>query len=291
MSPLRKALGGRRRRLEAGEEMIVVRGKAAELHIPGASVQTAPAARLAGALRAHGPNGLHAEALPDNTKWRVDAGQLTVFIVELKPEVRSILWIAPDSPVPFGPRAKYRRHRVATPYVVMKAAFLGGELLPTCELFYRTRPLRTLGTADEVLFSNLLNVSPDAYGCTAWVCTQDLEPPPADSAAEPSFTERLHALCLHAWGGGFNRSSEFHETRSCFQKAIDDGLDGRVTDIERWEAATQADPSFVLDVAWTPAGVTVKRLIEREIERHHALGDLGDAGVWISLLLSSGAGG
>lgn len=300
MSPIRKAWGGRGRspaakaRAEeeaAGEEVLVLRGNTAELRLPGSSVQTVPAARLAEALRAHGPNGLHAEALPDNTKWRVDAGRLTVFIIELKPEARSILWIDPKSPVPFGPGARYGRHRVATPFVVMKAAFLDGILLPTCELFYRNDPLRRLGEGDDLYWSNLLNVSPSSYGCTAWVCTQYLEPPPGRPLAAPSLTERLHALCLHAWGGGFNRSSDFHESKSCFQKAIDDGLDERVTDIGRWEAATEADASFILRIAWKPTGITVEKLIAREIERHRVLSDLGDASEWVSLLLARGTGG
>lgn len=69
------------------------------------------------------------------------------------------------------------------------------------------------------------------------------------------------------WGGVFTRSSEFHEASSAFSKAVQDEVDSRVTNIERWQAESDKDPRFVLSVNWRPAEMTVRDLIEAEL-RH-----------------------
>lgn len=206
-------------------------------------------------------HGMDEEALADDVKWRVTNNKATVCIVELKPQLRRLLWIADDSPVPYGPTAVYKERRLATPYIVLKVVFLNGKIVPRAELFYRNEPLRNLD--DPLYWPNLLNVSPNAHGCTAWVCTQYL----GSEKQAPGVTGGLDALVHHLFGGGFNRSSEAHEGSSGFSKAKADKIDPRVTDVNTWEKESEKDPRFVLGVAWKPVGLTVRQLLETEFQR------------------------
>ncbi|NLX99633.1 MAG: hypothetical protein GXY83_26165 [Rhodopirellula sp.] len=206
--------------------------------------------------------GRGVEPIPDNVKWIVSCGGTEVFIVELKPELRRILWISEDSPAPFGPEAKATAHRLATPYVVLKIPFRRGRIVPRVEVFYRNEPLARIdGPGGALYWPNLLNVSPNAHDCTSWFCTQYL-------AAEPIRGGRagaLSAVVHHLWGGHFNRSSEFHEGQSAFGKAALDGVDPRVTDVKRWEAESVRDPRFILSIPWRATELDVSKLIDLEL--------------------------
>ncbi|HVS35720.1 MAG TPA: hypothetical protein VMS17_09060 [Gemmataceae bacterium] len=237
-------------------------------------------ARFVQAVQGVAVQGLDGEALADNLKWKVTSCDLTVCVAELKPQLRRVLWIAPDSPAAFGPTATYRERRLAFPYVVLKAPFLKGKFVGRAELFYRNEPLRSL--SDALCWPNLLNVSPNSYGCLAWLCTQYLghERPAA------GVTAGLDALVHHLFGGGFNRSSEVHEKNSAFSKAKADGVDARVTDVDRWEAESVRDPRFVLGVKWKPVGVTVGQLLEAELTKTGAARPLGATAELASLLVA-----
>jgi hypothetical protein len=220
------------------------------------------------------------EALADNLKWKITSGPLTVCIVELKPQLRRLVVIDPASAAPFGPEAIYRERRLAFPYVVLKVPFFKGKIVGRVELFYRNQPLRDLG--DELHWSNLLNVSPRAYGCVAWLCTQYL----AHERPAPGITAGLDAVIHHLFGGGFNLSSERHEGQSCFSKAKADQIDPRVTDLDRWESESLRDPRFVLQVEWKPVGLTVRQLVETELKLAGVAPQLSNSAELVSVLLS-----
>jgi hypothetical protein len=216
-----------------------------------------------GRVHYHSVHGMTDEPLPDNVKWLVTCGSSQICIVELKPEIRRIMWLdEKNSPVPFGPEALVRERRLATPYVILKVPFGRGKVLGRVEVFYRNEPLRSMdGPGGALYWANLLNVSPHAYNCTAWFCTQYL------SAEMPraGLQAGLHAVTNHLWGGSFNRSSEAHEGASTFSKAVQEKVDPRVIDVDRWEAESDKDPRFVLTVPWKPVGLTVRELIEKEL--------------------------
>jgi hypothetical protein len=227
--------------------------------------------KFCGLVAKHTASGLHEQPIPDNVKWIVRAGVLETYIIELKPELRSVKWLADDSPAPYGSQAKYTQRKLATPYVVLKVTFVQGQLQHAVELFYRNLPLSKLD--DELYHCNLYNVSINAHQCRAWFCTQHLnvtglQGPPAI----------LHEVVNHVWGGGFNQSSEYHEGVSGF--ALANGKTSRndkqlkgpklsptVRDVNQWEEASEADPRFVLEVEWHPAGCTVRELIEGDLKR------------------------
>ncbi|MBI3464783.1 MAG: hypothetical protein HY000_17265, partial [Planctomycetes bacterium] len=88
------------------------------------------------------------------------------------------------------------------------------------------------------------------------------------------------------FGGGWNRSSEASEGSSAFSKAKKDGVDPRVTDVDRWEAESVRDPRFVLSVQWKPVGLTVLQLLEAEL-KYHGVRNPDSATELANLLLSS----
>ncbi len=206
--------------------------------------------------------GLTQEPIPDNVKWIVPCGSTEIYIVELKPELRRMLWLSKDSPAPYGPEATATERRLATPYVILKIPFRRGRVVPRVEVFYRNDPLSRIdGPGGALYWSNLLNVSPNAHGCIAWFCTQYL----ATETMRAGRAGALSAVVNHLWGGHFNRSSEFHEGQSAFGKAGSDGVDPRVTDVERWEAESIHDPRFILSISWRPVEMDVRKLIDLEL--------------------------
>ena len=203
--------------------------------------------------------GLFPEPMADNEKWRVPCGRASISVVELKPELRWIKWLAPDSPAPYGSKATYVERELATPYVVLVVPFNNNRVLPRVEAFYRNAPLESPDDpGGELYWPNLLNVSPNAYGCTAWFCTQYLK----RTSIKPSITAGLNAVIHHLFGGTFNASSEAHEGNSTWSQCVTDKVDPRVTDVERWQDESRKDPNFVLSVKWKPAGVTVRNVVE-----------------------------
>jgi hypothetical protein len=206
---------------------------------------------------------LREEAIPDNIKWLETFGKLTICVVELKPELRWVQWIRDDSPVPYGPKAVCSARQLATPYVILFVPFVRARPVSRIQVFYRNEPLRTHGGDGGMLFwPNLLNVSPHAYNCLSWFCSLHMKWGRVARGLTGSLDEVVH----HLWGGQFNRSSEAHEGDSTMSKALKDGIDPRVTNVDRWEEESQNDPRFVLSVDWKSTGVTVKDLIEQEIK-------------------------
>jgi hypothetical protein len=224
--------------------------------------------------------GLDREAIPEHVRWKVTCGAVTVCIVELAPQLRTLQWITASSPAAYGPQATYEPHCLALPYVILKVPFVRDRFNGRAELFYRTSPVRTLD--DELLWSNLLNVSPHAHGCTAWLCTQYL----GYEKVAPGVTPGLDAIIHHLFGGGFNKSSEHHEGASAFSKGQKDGLDARVSNVERWEAESKKNPYFVLDVPWKPVGLTLGQLIHKELTLNNCLRNLGSVPELANLVLS-----
>ena len=206
--------------------------------------------------------GVEPDPRPDNSAWLARCGAAALAIVDLKPELRWINWIAADSPASYGPNVKTTERRLATPYVVLSIPFRDGRVMPRVQVFYRNEPLRGLdGEGGTLYWPNLLNVSPNAYGCTAWFCTQYLPVREIPLGIAAGISEVVH----HLWGGSFNRSSEEHEGKSTFSKAVEESVDPRVTDVDRWEAESAKDPRFVLSVNWKSTGITVGQLINSEM--------------------------
>lgn len=263
-------------------ETITIQGSSAHLK-NGKGEQTEIAVdKLARGIVDQTLHGLDAVPLPDNIKWQVCCGSLTICIVQLTPELRWVKWLADDSPVPYGPEAICTERRLATPYVILKVPFLGQQIIPKVEVFYRNQPLSSLeGDGGMLYWPNLLNVSPNAYGCTAWFCTQYL----SAEKPRPGIHAGLDAVVHHLFGGLFNASSEAHEGASTFSKCVKEKVDPRITDVNRWEEESQKDPKFAMSVAWKSTGVTVGKLIENELKRNKIQTAPGTAAALGNILL------
>lgn len=262
-------------------ESITILGRNIRITGGDGGEQQGEAARFFDAVHRASVCGLDDFPLPHNVAWKIDAGPLTLCILELEPALRRLEIVAADSPLPFGPGATYVPRRLATPYVILKVPFLKGMIIPRCELFYRNEPLRRID--DPLFWSNLLNVSPNSYSCRAWICTQYL----SHESPQTGIVSGLDALLKHLWGAGNNRSSESHEGASCFSKAVAEKVDPRVTDFDRWEKESITDPRFVLNVKWRPVGLTVRQLIEAELQHHRVKRDLGSTAELVNIFLGS----
>jgi hypothetical protein len=270
-------------------ENIVLQNGSATLHLEDASPRQLPAREIIRTVEKQALLGLTEEPIPETVRWRIVCGDLEVYLVELKPDLRLIRWLSAASPKPYGDDATYEDYRLATPFVIIKVPFVKGQVHHTCEVFYRNSALRHLD--DELYFSNLLNVSPDAYGCRAWFCTVKLDEELerltlGDGKPNASVHDKLDTVLAHLFGGGFNLSSEHNEGKSCFSKARDDGLDERVTDVKRWQKASLEDPRFVLEVPWTRTGRTVRQILLGQLELCGLPRDLSKTSELINLLLA-----
>ena len=248
-------------------EKIIIKGNTARLVTSEGAEHVLKLAEFALGIAEETVQGRTETPNTDHVRWRIRRGVTEVIILELTPELRALEWLESDSPVPFGRDAKCRRRQLATPYVVVKVPFRRGCLTQRVEVFYRTAPLSSLdGPGGELCFPNLLNVSPHAYHCTSWFCTQYLK---VDGVATDT-TDALDAVVQHLWGGQFNASSEHNEGDSGFSLTVKSNVDPRVADVDRWEKESQKHPSFVLQVPWKPTGMTVGQVIDAELAHQHA---------------------
>jgi hypothetical protein len=174
--------------------------------------------------------------------------------VELPPQVRTVRWLADDSPADYGPKARYQQVRLAFPYIVLIVTFWHGAVSGQQQLFYRTVPMRS--EDDTLAFPNLYNVA-DGYGQVCWLCLQKL-----GTLAEVPWDAKLRCIVEHLWSA-FNRSSEVHEGHSYWGKMRH--LDRRLRSVAAWQQATTEDPTFVLAVRWQPAGLTIRQVMDRQL--------------------------
>ncbi len=203
---------------------------------------------LADALAARGPRP---GVLPPGTRLVLARGGSLVVAVEQAPQVRRVEWrpgTLKDAAAAGGAEGR-RTVALATPYVLHLVRFFR-ESFEEMRVFYRAAPL--LAEGDTVSLPNLWNV-------------QAAESPLARCRACLRGRPALEGLALGAqataaieffWAAGFNLDIE----DNAFERGR--GLDPRVASLEAWEAATAADPLFVLQVPWAPAGLTIRQAME-----------------------------
>ncbi|MGH7360818.1 MAG: hypothetical protein ACREKF_14945 [Candidatus Methylomirabilales bacterium] len=200
--------------------------------------------------------------LPPGTRVVRTAGHNTAFVVETAPQLRRLRWGTGR----MGDDGPYREVRLAFPYVLCLLLFFREEF-EELRLYYRTGPLEAL--TDPLLCSNLLNVQGGADLMAS--CRACLRGRPEGLSAYP-IAEQVVRLLEFFWEAGFNadvKDDAFTRSRS---------LDPRIGSVEAWEAATAADPLFVLKLPWTPTGCVLGEAIDRLIAlRPHQAVRLGDA--------------
>lgn len=188
------------------------------------------------------------EAIPEGVRIIRRRGDAVVLVIEEKPQLRTVCWLADDSPAPYGQKAVYRTARLAFPFVVIIVALRNGSLTGYQQCFYRTAPLQFL--SDPLCYPNLYNVA-NGYGQPCWLCLANLKKDLSPLAWE----ERVREIRRHVWGAGFNQSSEVHEGMSYWQTMR--RVDSRVSSLAVWEKESERNPFFPLEVKWQPLGKTV----------------------------------
>jgi hypothetical protein len=198
------------------------------------------------------------ERIPDGVCFFRERGSANVLVIEDQPAVRTVRWLADDSPVAFGEGAIYRTARLAFPFVVTVVSLSAGGLTGSQQCFFRTEPLEQL--TDTLLLPNLYNVA-EAYGLKCWLCLANLK----TDLRPLSWNEKVRALRKHLWGGAWNQSSELHEGNSYWGAMR--GVDPRLKSLDAWEQATRESPLFPLKVQWQPLGRSIGEIIEEMLAR------------------------
>ncbi len=194
------------------------------------------------------------EAIPEGVRFIHRRGDAAVVVIEEKPQLRTVRWLADSSSAPYGQKAVYRMTRLAFPFVVIMVALRNGGLTGQQQCFYRTAPLQRL--SDPLLYPNLYNVA-NGYGQVCWLCLANLK----KDLTPLSWEEKVREIRNHVWGAGFNQSSEMHEGMSYWQTMR--RVDQRVGSLSAWEEASKRDPFFTLQVKWQPVGKNVGDVAEQ----------------------------
>lgn len=230
--------------------------------------------------------------LPDGVKSVVSEGSMEIWIHQDTPQAHSFQWIAKDSPKPYGKGAKYRKVRIALPYLITLIVFTrrsDGEisLAKHNECFFATQPLS--GWDDELCFPALLNCSkfePQEGKPLAWICSQHID---RSFDAEKDLNKRLRmafgALKHCLLETGFNYSSEHHEFNSWYSESK--SVDPRIETIEAWEEATVEDELFALEVPWLKTGLNLGQIVDRIFSNHQTVRpDLNNANALARLVFN-----
>lgn len=217
-------------------------------------------------------SGMRKQPIPDNVRWIVECGQGSVYVLELQPEIRQLVWN--DGSAQHSDDERYGRvyeesgskHTVATPYVVIVIPFFINKISGNCErpvrVFYRNSPLQSID--DQVLSSNLNNVLPVNYGTSSCgsLCLDRL-----DVNSKMSREEVACAVVNYLWGSEFNT-----EYGNNFASVAP--IDKRIGSIEAWERESKKNPGFVLEVQWPETGISIRNLINQNIKGSANLGNL-----------------
>ncbi len=188
--------------------------------------------------------------LPPGTRIVKADGSAIVCCIEQPPQVRLIRWSAAG----MGKGGEYRTYRLSFPYIVSFFLFFQGSL-EEMRVYYRAAPIQEIG--DPLFFSNLWNVQADPEKPSA--CRACLRGRPRDLWEHP-LAEQITLTLDYFWSTGFNTDV----AGNCFERART--LDPRISSLEAWEAASEADPLFPLRVPWEKLDVTAGEVIDNLVE-------------------------
>lgn len=190
--------------------------------------------------------------LPENTKMAFTKGNRTVFVIEQKPQVRSVSFVPKllsNKEQMAGTRTSNGNYRfsLAFPYICFVLVF-DDELFAFQEIYFRNKPLTS--PREHLYMAPLPNI---------WR------------------TERDHkAVCM---GNDFVPQDEGPIARQAelaisefWQRTFNDHLgnggkiDKRIASYYEWQARTEKDPLFILKMKWG-RGNTAKNLIDKILKQ------------------------
>lgn len=170
---------------------------------------------------------MSSDLMPQNVRFHFRRGSNQIFVIEEKPQRRSLCSRTNRS---FGREGKL--YSVMLPYVVFVIVMVNNELRSEL-VYYRNEPLRSLD--DDLFHTNLPNVNGDCQVCTNF---------PGHRAKEVS--GRVEEVIGHFWQSTFNNDlTTFHERYG--------DEDNRLRNFSSWEDASEEDPLFFQSISLIPA--------------------------------------
>lgn len=180
-------------------------------------------------------------AFPDGTKFCMQRGGMTVFVIEEKPQMRTVTFR-----IGFSKREgsedclkENTGFQLAFPYVVFVVRLWRGSF-SSLHVFYSRRPLQSL--TDRVCWPSLPNI----YESGA-VCLRFCE----ERAA--TLAEEARKVISYFWHSMFNndlRSRHYDRANP-------------VRDVWDWEEQSKRDPAFVLTADWREREGPLRQLVEQ----------------------------
>ncbi|HWP61817.1 MAG TPA: hypothetical protein VN495_04410 [Candidatus Paceibacterota bacterium] len=179
-------------------------------------------------------------ALPDGTRFFYPGDPVSLFVIEEKPRVRTILWDGKQVTLSF-------------PYVVFPV-YLQGDKFEVMQVFFRNEPLAT--PADSLFLPPLPDIMREATrnGSVVqrlrwkyWLCF----PGPTLSRGSPAAV--VHSAQHVFWSSNFN--STHWDSR--LQRKVN-GMED--FSIETWRTQTTDAPQDVLHTDWLQSGFTIEML-------------------------------
>ncbi|MDR4468962.1 MAG: hypothetical protein MRJ68_11825 [Nitrospira sp.] len=198
------------------------------------------------------------QPIPPGVRFLIHRLPATLLVLEEPPQVRTVQWLDDNSRERFGAAAVYRQVRLAFPYIVIVVVFMQGILTTRTQCFYRTAPLG--GRNDQLFIPNLYNVD-NREDMPCWLCLRKLE----EINKVQSWGEKVEALRRHFWGAAFNCSATLLRQKSYWWKMK--LLDPRISELDRWQAASTQHPLFPLEVRWTPLRQTLGGIMDLMLDK------------------------
>jgi len=172
-------------------------------------------------------------------------GERSCVVVQLPPAIRKWTY-TPDS----------RIYTTAFPFIILGINFIRGAIdgassANQCGVFiyYRNQSIVTLD--DELNYPNMPNIYQDGSLC--W----GTERIPLDAP----LSRKVELVVSAIFASNFNS----HEL-GYHWKPSKDGIQGHPKTFSEWETRSREDPSFVLKLAWRPAGISIQGVLDRWVK-------------------------
>lgn len=176
---------------------------------------------------------------PDGTKFCLSKGKATVFVVEEKPQVRTVTFREGFVRGKNDYLTKDTTFQLAFPYVIFVVKLWEGRFSCLC-VYFAKRPLQSL--TDTLCWPSLPNIHSDGSVCLRY-----------QEANYKTAAECVRAVISHFWQSAFNNDLRDH---------YDHG-DNPIRNVWDWEKQSQKDAAFVLTTNWRESGERLEHLIER----------------------------
>ncbi len=172
---------------------------------------------------------------PEGTRFFLSRGDMSVFVVEQKPQKRTIRFSQDAECL----EIKEGSYHLFFPYIIFLVVLRGG-CLSRFQIFYCKEPLHTL---DDSLYQvNLPNIGDEGVVCLGMNTTR------ASVAAEA-----VNEAISHFWQSNFNSDINHAYMRTRRETGLD---------VKEWQRKTREDPSFVFQHDWTPSCVSLREIIK-----------------------------